>query len=251
MVPSNSHNHNHNHSNTHGNNALGWRSVVPFNPHNFPLWEPERPIDDDSSSSSLAKKKEASRAKRTTPKPLVVEVSEESEIGHLRREEEEEEEEEMMEEEEGGTPGGGRGEEGRRPFVARRVGRPSGRMNSTSSASSRGNSNGEEEDYRRFSERSKKKTEFFGVNGHRHEDSGKGRGRKALPAGGRGQPQRSGRSGGPVKRPLERRPGLDFGRNLHLLDDKLAGVSSSASSEGMTGKEVLQTAVSHCGRCVF
>lgn len=155
--------------NGHNPNNAGWR-CVPYNPmtiamdpctlsHHFPPWEPEQlPVNKGS--------KEV-RSKMTLPKPVVVEVSESESSSDMDESSLDPPDGEDMEQE---APR----EENRTP--PRKVGRPLARQ--VSRPGRRGVSGVDPrifEDYRRFSGRSRRKTEFFGVKDRKEhpKDDGK------------------------------------------------------------------------------
>lgn len=200
-----------------GHNNAGWR-CVPYNPmmiavdplvqHHCPPWEPEsRPLP-------VSKGTKETRSKITVPKPVVVEVSEEdsedpsdmdeSPLGPCNGEE--------MEQQETPSPEC-------RP-VARQVirPRPHGRRNGGRWNSIR-DRRMYEEDYRRFSERSRKKPAFFGIGKRQKND---------------GNAQKGSRGAQQGKRVV------DLGSKPHLHDEKLAGSAEDvATPEKEVGKEAV------------
>jgi hypothetical protein len=200
--------------NGHNPHNAGWRCVAfnpmamgidPFVQHHCPPWD----LEPHSLNNGV---KEISRSKITVPKPVIVEVSEESEMSSDMDESlldpPEEEVHEVTTRVESRA-------------VARQVSRPRphGRKNGVIR-----DPRAFVEDYRRFSGRSRKKTDFFGVRGRgtgNQEAEQKQAGQKR----GRGQGDKAGRV-------------RDLDSKLHLLDEKLAGsVGSAEEVAAEAGKE--------------
>lgn len=168
-------------------------TLDPVMQNHCPPWEPQQLPANKTGTKEC-------RSKMTVPKP--VEVSEEESVASSDMEEE------MEQEPVQGPPL-------KQSPVARQVVRPrlyGGRRRNGSIQDHRAY----EEDYRRFSERSRKKTDFFGIS-HKEEEEEK-------------QSQR-GRSRGPGTGRKGKRV-LDLGRKLHLLDEKLAGSPEEVMVQG-------------------
>lgn len=207
--------------NGHNPHNAGWR-CVPYNPmamaldpcHVCPPWEPEL--------LAVNKGPKEARSKMTIPKSVVVEVSEESESSSdmdetsLEPPDGEEMEQETVRQENRAVP-----RKASRLPLARQVSRPSVRR-----SGGRWISNADRrlyEDYRRFSGRSRKKTDFFGINGQNRLKEQDGKHHKE---GWRAQPKDRGRKM------------ADFSSKLHHLDEKLAGSVEAEVVSVSAGKEV-------------
>ena len=207
---------NHIQPNGYNPHIASWR-CVPFRPmavaldpmiqNHCPAWEPQQ----------LPAMTKECRSKMTVPKPVVVELSEEEESMASSDMDEstlDPHEGEEMEQEPPHL---------KQPPIAREVirPRPCGGRNGGRYGSIR-DRRVYEEDYRRFSERSRKKTDFFGIHGRKkEEEEGKSQS---------GRNRGSGRKG---------RRELDLGNKLHLLDEKLAGSLEDVTAPGKEadGKE--------------